>query len=766
MSLDVGTLAAYLDLDTSPLDRKIRASESKFKPLGDNLAKETKRMSTEAAQAGERVGRKLGDGIAKEGDGAGRRFALNMARSLNDGSERFAGWVHGLMTKFGAVASAALPKVAAAAALAFVVPFLGQVAAGLASGGQKIAAGLGAAIALLPAAAVAGGVALATIKIGLSGISDAFKEVGGSSEDFEEAIAGLAPPARAFMREVRSMRGDLKELRQEVQGNLFRPLVDNVRPLGERYLPVLRTVLGGVASEIGKAGSRTAGFLSQPDTALKLSSAMFMARDAIKGVVDGLPNLVRALVPVISVGSTFLPQFSEGFAGLTRNLAAAAREGERTGAIRDFIQRGLDAIKGLIDTGGTLVSIFENIRSIGSTVFDAIGLKTGNILGTVERLTGGFDKWLKSSEGTKVLATVLGIARTVLGGFRDTAVKVAKLAGDVLGPLIPDAVELIKGLSRLKGAVVDVALDALEPIIRGIGDAVGFVLPFLTDLANWLADNEPVLQGIGIAILTMLVPAFAAWALSAGAAAVATLVAMAPLIAIGVAIAALAALVIIHFDTIKRWISNVFNWVKDNWPLLLAILTGPFGLAVLLIQRNWDTIKTGVTAVKDWIVDRFNDVVSFITGLPDKIGDAADGIWDGLTGGLDSIVGWVWDQIRSLVRAYNAIPMVPNVAIPGQAKSVGSVPKRSHVGEMVPGGANHEMVRTVQGGEEILSRHDPRNARNHPSRAHARAAAGGAAAMQALKLMLQVDGTGLLENLRWHVQTIGGGDVQRALGTT
>lgn len=46
----------------------------------------------------------------------------------------------------------------------------------------------------------------------------------------------------------------------------------------------------------------------------------------------------------------------------------------------------------------------------------------------------------------------------------------------------------------------------------------------------------------------------------------------------------------------------VLSWVKGHWPLLLAIITGPIGLAVYAIAKRWDDIKAG--AQRAWEVVR------------------------------------------------------------------------------------------------------------------------------------------------------------------
>jgi hypothetical protein len=55
------------------------------------------------------------------------------------------------------------------------------------------------------------------------------------------------------------------------------------------------------------------------------------------------------------------------------------------------------------------------------------------------------------------------------------------------------------------------------------------------------------------------------------------------------------------FHAVQAAALFAFNWIKQNWPLILAIITGPFGLAVFAIVKNWDHIKAGATDVKNWI---------------------------------------------------------------------------------------------------------------------------------------------------------------------
>lgn len=75
------------------------------------------------------------------------------------------------------------------------------------------------------------------------------------------------------------------------------------------------------------------------------------------------------------------------------------------------------------------------------------------------------------------------------------------------------------------------------------------------------------------------------------------------------------------FRAVKNAAEFAFNWVKDNWPLLLAIITGPIGLAVLAIVKNWDTIKAGAGAVKDFIVEKFTTVRDRLSAIFGRLKD-------------------------------------------------------------------------------------------------------------------------------------------------
>lgn len=107
------------------------------------------------------------------------------------------------------------------------------------------------------------------------------------------------------------------------------------------------------------------------------------------------------------------------------------------------------------------------------------------------------------------------------------------------------------------------------------------------------------------------------------------------------------------WDLLKR----VGGWIKDNWKtIILVALTGPFGLAVVIIKKNWSRIK-GVFS------DAWNKVKEITSNAWNKLKDLISNAWNKIKELQIRAILWVKDKIRDgweaakdlTVRVWNAI---------------------------------------------------------------------------------------------------------------
>lgn len=109
------------------------------------------------------------------------------------------------------------------------------------------------------------------------------------------------------------------------------------------------------------------------------------------------------------------------------------------------------------------------------------------------------------------------------------------------------------------------------------------------------------------------------------------------------------------YNAVSAAISWVLNFVKKHWRLLLSILGGPVGLAIALLTKYWSQIKGVFKSGINWVTDRWrslwNGVKSTAKSAWNAVKDGVSGFFGGLKGafrtGVDAIKG-IWNKIQAV----------------------------------------------------------------------------------------------------------------------
>jgi hypothetical protein len=222
--------------------------------------------------------------------------------------------------------------------------------------------------------------------------------------------------------------------------------------------------------------------------------------------------------------------------------------------------------------------------------------------------------------------------------------------------------DLEPAATKLFSSLGDV-VKSLKPVVETFGAALGVV-------ANIIAAIPGPVLGIIAAFVTLtgviLVVQKVFSGISAAWSALSAVFAINPVVLALIAIVAIIALVIWKWDAIKEAVGKAWDWVVEKtgaawnwlkgffqrfWPEILAIISGPIGIIVLLVVKNWDTIKEKTAMAWNWIRDHIVAIWETVRlWVSDKVAAIRDGISNAFSAVRDRLV-LILEAIKNVVLA-------------------------------------------------------------------------------------------------------------------
>lgn len=303
---------------------------------------------------------------------------------------------------------------------------------------------------------------------------------------------------------------------------------------------------------------------------------------------------------------------------------------------------------------------------------------------------------------------------------RISAAKTEELQAKLGVKLIP----VMQKVNEIKLALVTILVDRLIPAFEAVSAFVNDTLvPTFQAIFGFLTDHQEILIGIGVVIGVALVGAFLAWAVSAALAAASTVLALAPVILLGAAIAALVAGVIWAYQNwgffrdavdavaaagmwlwqnvlkpFGEWIINsLVPWIRDDLvPVILSIKDAIGKIASKIIEMT--------STLAGWVLDVWNfggQVLDFFRELPGKIGDFFKDLGDKIIAPFKKAFDWIKEQYDKTIG-----PVIDKIGSIGGAVggALGHIPGFDS-GGTVPGPSGAPRLILAHGGETVLPTH-------------------------------------------------------------
>jgi len=440
-------------------------------------------------------------------------------------------------------------------------------------------------------------------------------------------------------------------------------------------LPMVGGTIGVLVSGVAKALSNpalTSGiqemFSGLMDGVLALLPALGPLSDAIAAIAKVIGELARSLGPTLAVFFTELANAATTLAPTVERLIPTLGAG-LVGALKVLGPMLTGAAQALLSILSPILSNDKAVSALALTILGLVGAKKG-----IDAVKTGFQAISTTVSSVKEGGRILGSFASGFSNANAAASAFSGTAGTLGGKFRTVFSAIGSGASSIASTIAtsisQMATYAVQMTIQAAKAAAAWVTSAATTIASLVATAAGFVAQGAVMLASMVATAagvVASWLAMAAAAvaeaavmAAAWIVAFAPIALIIAAVVGLVVIIIKNWDTIKAatvavWgaiskavstaVSAVVNFVKSHWQLLLALIVGPVGLAVLAVAKHWDTIKAKTSAVwsaiKSATSTAWNAIKSFVSGVPGAI----VGFFAKWT--LVGVVLKHWDQIKT-----------------------------------------------------------------------------------------------------------------------
>ena len=289
------------------------------------------------------------------------------------------------------------------------------------------------------------------------------------------------------------------------------------------------------------------------------------------------------------------------FYEVLQGLSRVGNETERDALAMDIFGRSADQLAGIVDDGGAA------LKALGQEAEDMGLILDEQTLGSLNAFNDQLDQ-LKAQATAEIVsagASALEALSPVLNIIIEAVGKILSFIGD-LDP------KLITAIATIAAIVA-----AISPVASIIGTISGAIAKFLTYLP----------------------------AIKAAFAAVSAFVAANPLVLIGVAVGALVAAIVTHWDKIKPILAEVWEKIKDVATKVADVIKGAIEKVQAAFQAVkdffvgiWETIKEAAKEKINAIIGFVNKGIEAINKFTSKINESGVGRFFGVNIGQISTI--------------------------------------------------------------------------------------------------------------------------------
>lgn len=329
----------------------------------------------------------------------------------------------------------------------------------------------------------------------LQSVTDAQTGASGSVDKYKEALNKLSPNAKSFVETIKGLKGEFDGLKNSVQDKLFDGFDQDAKELAKTYFPLLKTGLGGIATELNGVGKSFVDAFKDKENIKSVSTVLDDTGGIVKNLGAAAKPLTSIFLDFASVGTGVLKDLTGNVGNLAQGWADWVRKAKDSGQLKAMITQGIDDVKSLgkaiFNFGSAAVTSLKLVAKGFGGLSEDSGSAAGNIESISEKILtfvqDGKQKFIEFGQTSRDAFTFL--------------VGALKGAHDVLSVVY----DVVKGLVGLFGGSLGTvgafagALFAINKITFG---AVGKAFSVLGDgIANVFTKTVPKVDGFKSSLL-------------------------------------------------------------------------------------------------------------------------------------------------------------------------------------------------------------------------------------------------------------------------
>lgn len=480
-------------------------------------------------------------------------------------------------------------------------------------------------------------------------------------------VKGLSPAFRAFDKQLNTTKTQYRQWSVSLEGPVLAPLTQGlklVHPLLQALTPAVKAAGSAIRFLVSElAGDINSGGFAKWVRSMKpaIFTTIVNGGRTVINIIKGIGGILAAFVPVSGKVTGGILHLSQSFAKWGQTLSS-----------HSGFQSLMDMAK---NSAPLLVTIFRNLAVIlknvgGNMAGIATPANSRALLQVLVPLTKIFAQLSQNQALVKSVIYFM-LLKSSFGQLSGAAGNLKTAYSDTIS-VFTKTKDAVQAVGRFRDGFRDANAAASE--FSGTAGTMGGKLKSgLTGITGWV-------KGIRNWTLWTKVASAAQKVWNGVQVAFNFIMGMNPIVLVIAGIALLVAAVILAYHkfgwfrdfvnavwrdirawTLDAWhwilgaIQATWNWVKQNWPLLLGIITGPIGLAVVFIVKHWNAILDAAKFLWHALQAGWDILVRVVRAIVAGFVDKILGFFGMILHGAAVMWGWVpglGDKLKTADRMF------------------------------------------------------------------------------------------------------------------